>query len=80
VNYEIEAYEGELKKLRSEHESMVTVLKHLLSEKTGHYFICGEGGEKDSMGLPDTILICPSYGLDGVAMYKKYKEYSAPGY
>ena len=44
------------------------------------YFICGEGGEKDEMGLPEYISVCPSYGLDGCAMYKKHTEYSAPGY
>ena len=44
------------------------------------YFICGEGGEKDEMGLPEYISVCPSYGLDGSAMYKKHKDYSAPGY
>jgi hypothetical protein len=44
------------------------------------YFICGEGGEKDEMGLPETILVCPSFGLDGMAMYKKHKDYSAPGW
>ena len=44
------------------------------------YFICGEGGEKDEMGLPEMILVCPSLGLDGMAMYKKHKDYSAPGY
>jgi hypothetical protein len=53
---------------------------HSSPEKSGAYFICGEGGEKDDMGLPDRIFVCPSYGLDGMAMYKKEKEYSAPGW
>ena len=52
-----------------------------LAEKyPGLYFICGEGGEKDNMGLPEMIFICPSYGADGFALYKKHKDYSAPGY
>jgi hypothetical protein len=51
---------------------------HSSPEKSGAYFICGEGGEKDDMGLPDRIFVCPSYGLDGMAMYKKEKDYSAP--
>jgi len=51
---------------------------HSSPEKSGTYFICGEGGEKDDMGLPDRIFVCPSYGLDGMAMYKKEKDYSAP--
>jgi hypothetical protein len=51
---------------------------HSSPEKSGAYFICGEVGTKDTMGLPEHILICPSYGADGMAMYTKSKEYSAP--
>ena len=43
-------------------------------------FICGGSDEKDEMGLPKTITVCPAYGLDGFAIYKKTSEYSAPGY
>jgi hypothetical protein len=39
----------------------------------GVYFICGEGGEKDEMGLPEFISVCPAYGADGMAMYKNTK-------
>ena len=53
---------------------------HSSSEKSGAYFICGEGGEKDEMGLPEYISVCPAYGSDGIAMYKKHKDYSAPGW
>jgi len=51
---------------------------HSSPEKSGAFFICGEGGEKDSMGLPEFISVCPSYGVDGIAMYKKHKDYSSP--
>jgi hypothetical protein len=44
------------------------------------YFICGEAGEKDDMGLPEKIMVCPAYGLDGFAMYTKTSDYSAPEY
>jgi len=43
-------------------------------------FICGGSEEKDYMGLPKTITVCPAYGLDGFAIYKQTSEYSAPGY
>jgi hypothetical protein len=43
-------------------------------------FICGVGGEKDKFGLPEYLFVCPIYGLDGSAMYKKFKEYDAPGW
>lgn len=43
-------------------------------------FICGQSGSKDKFGLPDKLLVCPAYGLDGFAVYTKTMEYSAPGY
>jgi hypothetical protein len=49
-------------------------------EKTGALFLCGLGGERDSYGLPEYIEICPTYGMQGVAMYKKFREYSEPGW
>ena len=43
-------------------------------------FICGDAGERGADGLKEYILVCPMYGADGFAMYKKHKDYSAPGY
>jgi hypothetical protein len=51
---------------------------HSQAEKTGTFFICGEGGEHDRMGLPEMIMVCPAYGLDGMSIYTKTKDYSAP--
>jgi hypothetical protein len=77
MNLELEAYEGELEKLRRVH----TMVRHLSAEKLeGVFFICGEGGEKDAMGLPEKILVCPTFGLDGFAIYTKTSNYSAPEY
>ena len=57
---------------------LLHVWKHTAAEKTGAFFICGEAGERDEMGLPEMIMVCPAYGLDGFAIYKKTKDYSAP--
>jgi hypothetical protein len=77
MNLELEAYEGELEKLRR----VFKMVRHLSAEKLdGVFFICGEAGEKDEMGLPEKILVCPSYGLDGFAIYTKTSGYSAPEY
>lgn len=40
------------------------VIKHSKPEISGAYFICGEGGSKDDMGLPESISVCPMYGVD----------------
>lgn len=53
---------------------------HSVPDKSGSYFICGEGGDHDKMGLPEMIMVCPAYGLDGMAMYTMSKPYSAPEY
>lgn len=75
MSLQVEAYEGELDKLRKVFE----MIKHLSAEKLeGVYFICGDAGEKDDMGLPKMLLICPGYGLDGFAVYTKTSPYSAP--
>ena len=60
-------------------EKLKKILLHAKADKfEGVYFICGEGGEKDEMGLPEFISVCPAYGLDGFAYYKKHTKYSAP--
>ena len=43
-------------------------------------FICGNAGSVDDMGLHQKYFICPTYGLDGFAVYKKERDYDAPGY
>ena len=43
-------------------------------------FICGHVGDVGADGFREYILVCPMYGSDGFAMYKKHKDYSAPGY
>ena len=64
--------------LESENEKLKNILRKAFPEKSGHFFICGEAGEKDSMGLPEKIMVCPAYGLDGFAVYKKDRDYDAP--
>lgn len=61
-------------------QKLLKIWKHSAAEKTGLYFVCGQAGEVDQMGLPEHILVCPAYGSDGMAMYTMSKPYSAPGY
>lgn len=80
MNNAVEAYPGELKKLREDNEKLHSIFKHALAERTGAFFICGHGEEKDEYGLPTKVLICPAMGSDGFAIYTKTTEYSSPGY
>ena len=43
-------------------------------------FICGTAGNTDKDNMPEYVLVCPTYGADGFALYKKHKDYSTPGY
>jgi hypothetical protein len=66
-------------KLQGLHDKYSKILRHLASEHNGLYFICGEVGNRDGQGLPDGILVCPAYGLDGFCLYKKDERgYTAP--
>ena len=70
----------DLAKAREKDIRTTQILCKAFPEKSGHFFICGEAGEKDSMGLPEKIMVCPAYGLDGFASYKKDRDYNAPGW
>lgn len=76
MNLELEAYPGELAKLRQ----LYNIAKHIdLAEKLGGiYFICGEGGEKDQNNLPEQIHICPAYGCDWFQIYEKTSKTFGP--
>lgn len=54
------------------------ILQHALADKTGVFFICGESGKKDSLGLPERIMVCPTFGSDIVQMYAKLGKASSP--
>lgn len=71
---------GKLVKVAKYLQKVKTALLTSEPEKSGALFITGVSGERDDMGLPEYISVCPTHGLDGFAMYKKHTEYSAPGY
>jgi hypothetical protein len=55
------------------------VLRQAFSDKVPYVpFICGEAGKKGKDGMPEYFMICPNYGLDGFAVYKKDTDYGGP--
>jgi len=68
----------ELEQLRKENARLVEELKRLYG--VDRPFICGEVGGKGHDHMPEFVLVCPSYGADGFAMYKKHKNYTTPNY
>lgn len=65
--------------IEEENARLKRIVRHLLPDMDA-FFVCGEVGDKGPDGLPEKILICPSYGLDGFAVYTKTSDYSAPGW
>jgi hypothetical protein len=69
---------NELEQLRKENAQLKEELKRLYG--VDRPFICGWGGQEGLDGMKEFVLVCPAYGADGFALYKKHKDYSAPGY
>ena len=69
---------SDLEKIVEENNRLKEELKRLYGVERP--FICGNTNSFGKDGMPDVILVCPSYGADGFALYKKYKDYSSPEY
>lgn len=82
MNLEVEAYEGELKKLRELNALYAKIFTHsFAADKVGNiYFICGEDGEKDRNNLPKRIYVCPAYGVDWFQIYERTDKTHGPEY
>lgn len=68
----------ELESLRKENEQLKEELKRLYGVERP--FVCGSTKDIDTDGMPVYVLVCPMYGSDGFAIYKKHRQYSAPSY
>ncbi len=69
----------EIERLKEKCDKQVEILRSAFPEKSGSYFICGSGGEKDANNLPETLLISPMYGAGWFASYKKTDHYGGKG-
>jgi hypothetical protein len=86
MNLEVEAYQGELKKLREEvetfrkgYEAAMKIVRTTYAEKfPNNYFIHGELGEKDENGLPEKLMIVPAYGVDWFQVYERTDKVHGP--
>ena len=70
--------EADIARLVAENERLKTLLRHAFPERSGQYFICGGSTELDGDGLPKIILVCPTFGAEGFAIYTQTSPYSAP--
>ena len=64
------AYVEMMADLAQENEKLRLILSKLLPS-SGHYFICGESGDKDTNGLPEGLIVCAAFGSDALYHYKR---------
>lgn len=65
--------EKNLEELLQKEQRKVAVLTKALNRALGHGypFICGHSLEETTDGLPETLMICPCYGVDHSRLYRK---------
>jgi hypothetical protein len=80
LNNKIAELERENSNIKKAAERIANIITTSDPERTGAMFICGVAGKTCEDKLPEYILICPTYGLDGHAIYKKHTDYTAPGW
>ena len=71
VQGERKKYLEHIELLQEENAFMKRVLKHVFPEKSEAYYLCGEHGEKNELGLPEEVVICPAYGKLELVKYKR---------
>jgi hypothetical protein len=74
-----EDLEAEIKRLQEKCDKQAKILQAAFPEQSGHYFICGEGGVLDKNGLPEMILISPTFGAGWFVRYDKTEHYGGKG-
>jgi len=65
------AARDEIIRLREKCDKQARILQHVFPEQSGRYFISGQGGDVDDNGLPETVSICPAYGVGWTVTYKR---------
>ena len=65
------AARDEIIRLREKCDKQARILQHVFPDRSGRYFISGQGGEVDQNGLPEAVSICPAYGVGWTVTYKR---------
>jgi len=75
----IENLRAEVERLKTKCNMQANTLRSLVPEKfPGVLFITGHLGTKDANGLPEKLLICPSYGVDWAEVYVRANQTVGP--
>jgi hypothetical protein len=59
--------------LIEENTRLRKVLSTSFPERSGDIFICGSSKDVSSDGLPESVMICPTYGADYFVVYRRVR-------
>ena len=59
--------------LIEENTKLRKVLSTSFPERSGDIFICGHSLDLATDGLPESVMICPTYGSDYIVTYRRIK-------
>lgn len=59
--------------LLEENTRLRTVLSTRFPERSGDIFICGSSKDRSPDGLPESVMICPTYGADYFVVYRRVR-------
>ena len=80
VTTTVEELQAEIERLQKKCNMQATILRKLTPEKYPGCFITGEIGEKDQNGLPQKLMIVPTYGVDWFMIYERTERTIGPGW
>jgi hypothetical protein len=75
----IEELEAEVERLKAKCDIQATILRRLTPEThPGTFFIHGTLGDKDQNGMPEKLMVIPTYGVDFSYIYVRAEKTTGP--
>jgi hypothetical protein len=75
----IEELEAEVERLKAKCDMQATILRRLTPEThPGTFFIHGTLGDKDQNGMPEKLMVIPTYGVDFSYIYVRAEKTTGP--
>jgi hypothetical protein len=75
----IEELEAEVERLKAKCDMQATILRRLTPEThPGTFFIYGTLGDKDQNGMPEKLMVIPTYGVDFSYIYERTEKITGP--
>lgn len=57
--------------LQAQCDQLIYILRHVIPEQSGAFFVSSAGGERDENNLPEAIWVCPAFGANFSVLYRR---------